>query len=46
MADASGYLEDLSVYFERRNITLVENNKCIKTTIRVIDSMVSEPVLT
>ncbi|KAL5235567.1 hypothetical protein ACI65C_002977 [Semiaphis heraclei] len=43
MADALDELGDLSEYLQRRNITLVDANKAIRTTIRVFDSMVSEP---
>lgn len=43
MADALDELGDLSEYLQRRNITLVDADKAIRTTIRVFDSMVSEP---
>lgn len=43
MADALDELEDLSEYLQRRNITLVDADKAIRTTIRVFDSTVSEP---
>jgi hypothetical protein len=42
MADALDELGDLSEYLQKRNITLVEADKAIRTTIRVFDSMVSE----
>lgn len=43
MADALDELGDLSEYLQRRNITLVDADKAIRTKIRVFDSMVSEP---
>lgn len=43
MADALDELEELSEYLQRCNITLVEADKAIRKTIRVFDSMVSEP---
>jgi len=43
MADALDELGDLSEYLQRRNITLVDADKAIRTTIRIFDSMVSEP---
>ena len=42
MADALDELGDLSEYLQRRNITLVDADKAIRTTIRVFDSMVSK----
>lgn len=43
MADALDELGELSEYLERLNITLIEVDKAIRTTIRVFDSMVSNP---
>lgn len=43
MADALDEPGELSEYLQRRNITLEEADKAIRTTIRVFDSMVSEP---
>lgn len=42
MGDALDELGELSEYLQRRNITLVEANKAIRTTIKVFDSMVNE----
>lgn len=39
MADALDELSDLSLSLQRRNITLLEADKSVKTTIRVLDSM-------
>lgn len=42
--DAVDELGELSEYLQRRNITLVEANKAIRTTqFRVFDSMVNQP---
>jgi len=35
-------LEDLSEYFQKRSITLVDADKSIRTTIRVLDSMATD----
>lgn len=42
MADALDELADLSLFLQRRNITLIEADKAMKTTIRVFDSMASD----
>jgi len=42
MSDALDELGDLSKYLQKRSITLVDADKAIKTTIRVVDSMETE----
>lgn len=43
MSDALDEMGDLSELLQRRNITLVEADKAIRTTIRVFDSMATKP---
>ena len=43
MSDALDELGDLSTILQRRNITILDADKAIRTTIRVIDSMATEP---
>src|SRR6218665_2371522 len=43
MSDALDELGDLSTVLQRRNITILEADKAIRTTIRVTDSRATEP---
>src|SRR6218665_1895938 len=43
MSDAPDELGDLSTVLQRRNITILEADKAIRTTIPVMDSMATEP---
>ena len=43
MSDALDELGDLSTVLQRRNITILEADKAIRTTIPVMDSMATEP---
>lgn len=43
MSDALDELGDLSEYLQKRSITLVDADKSIRTTIRVLDSMTTDP---
>ena len=43
ISDALDELGDLSTVLQRRNITILEADKAIRTTIRVMDSLATEP---
>nr|XP_022910781.1 E3 SUMO-protein ligase KIAA1586-like [Onthophagus taurus] len=43
MSDALDEMGDLSEVLQRQNITLVEADKAIRTTIRIFDSMTTQP---
>lgn len=43
ISDALDELGDLSEYLQKRSITLVDADKSIRTTIRVLDSMATDP---
>ncbi|KAE9535982.1 hypothetical protein AGLY_007883 [Aphis glycines] len=43
MSDALDEVGSLSEYLKRRDITLIEADKSIRTTIRVLDSMATDP---
>jgi hypothetical protein len=43
MSDALDELGDLCEFLQRRNITLIDADKAVRTTIRVLDSMANEP---